>query len=421
MAKGIFARLFGKKENNVNNKKSQPVKKSRVVSNPSPNMSQSKNVLETPPKKTTVHPNMNTTTTTSTTTTSTTLPNNNQKMTPSTPSSNHVTVQQPLNTDKEDHFFSDSKDKLTDISDFINAQGNNDINLHLKNLENLHDRVSYTDSTENDEFMTLSSTTSSSLSLQDALFSHFSNDTRSEISSFSSVYTNTPKIMVQTQRQSPSTTSQYDDSIFDRRFSVADTNSTTTTSNQQYYPTIDDFTHSSSGKDQIVYFEKQFCNMYIEALELLSPKSTQYSPARAFTHFEFIAVKGHSLYPSLNTRTQTLVSFAQYRAGRMLCEAEGSDDDMTEQGLLHLVESSRNGNGRADFILGCYAEQRGDLDRACQLYHKAAMANVLPAKVSFGKNVLFHGGTGQLDDAIYMLEEASSEVTLINHKKSEQV
>ncbi|CAO3619943.1 unnamed protein product [Mucor hiemalis] len=371
MAKGIFARIFGSRGKNTanvtssNNKKPQPVKKSRVVaaveSTPSSAtiMSQKSNLPPTPPPKKN----------------STPTPVNNP--TPLPPNNNNV--QQPTVEKEENsqYFFSDLKDKLTDMNDFINTQGNNDIELYLKNLNNLEDRVSYGEDvniTTNDEFMTLSSSTSSSLSLQDALFSHFSanTDTRSEISAFSSVYS--PKIMIRTQQESPSS-SHYDESLFDRRFSVADTNSTTT-------------------------------------LELLSNTSKTYSPARAFTNFEFIANKGYQAYQTLNERTKTLVSFAQYRAGRMLCEATDDDNNsnMMEQGLLYLLESSQNGNRRADFLLGCYAEQRGEMDHACRMYHRAAMANVLPAKVSFGRTVLFSGVPGfQIDDAIYMLEEASSE------------
>lgn len=424
MAKGIFARIFGSRgknttttastinvtsNNNNNNKKPQPVKKSRVVAavvtTPSSAtiMSQKSNLPPTPPPKTTssVPTNVN-----NSTTSSLPLTNNNNNV-------NNNTVQQPTVEKEENshYFFSDLKDKLTDMNDFINTQGNNDIELYLKNLSNLDDRVSYgedVNTTTNDEFMTLSSSTSSSLSLQDALFSHFSanTDTRSEISAFSSVYS--PKITIRTQQESPSS-SHYDDSLFDRRFSVADTNSTTS---KQYYNTISEFPNTVAEEREAVFFEKQFCNLYLEALELLSNTSKTYSPARAFTNFEFIANKGYQAYQTLNARTKTLVSFAQYRAGRMLCEATDDDNNsnMMEQGLLYLLESSRNGNGRADFLLGCYAEKRGEIDHACRLYHRAAIANILPAKVSFGRTVLFSGVPGfQVDDAIYMLEEASSE------------
>lgn len=380
MAKGIFARFFGviAKNNNkqpTKQRQEQPIKRARIeVTSPTP-----------PPKPQ------------SQSISSITVPAN---------------VQQPI-IDKEDnshYLFSDIKDKLTDMNDFINTRGSNDINLHLQNLNNLKDRVSYKETNTNDEFSTLSSSTSSSLSLQDALFSHFSNtDTQSEISNFSNDY----KIIVGSQKESPSS-SHYDSngSLFDRRFSVADTNSTTS---QTFHNTLTDYTNALvSQENESLHFEKQFCDMYIDALRFLSMTTPEQSPARAFTLFEFIANKGYQEYQKLNSRTKHLVSFAQYRAGRMLYESSTDDDKMKKHGLLYLVESSKNGNARAAFILGFYAERRGEIDHACQLYYQAAMAGILPAKVSFGTVVLFSSDAVsgfKTNDAIYMLEEASSEVT----------
>lgn len=438
MAKGLFARIFGlssSKNNNdatttTNNKKTN-VKKSRVVDSISPTPSTTTVIskksipsfaLPTPPPK-----KINTTTI---------VAIDNIQRTPLSTTNN---IQTPPILDKED-FFSDVKDKLTDMNDFINTQGNNDIDLYLENLNNLQYRVSYevdqqsTYHHHHDEYSTLSSSsgTSSSLSLQDALFSHFSNtDTRSEITTLSSVdFYNSPKIRVRTTTTSASITSQQDnESVFDRRFSVADTNSTSPT----FYNPLNEYPTNYLKEQQegeTLFYEKQFCNMYIDALRFLStPHSTghsspeieqqQSSAARAFTLFEFIANKGYQVYNQLNTRTKYLVSFAQYRVGRMLCESICDDDNLMinkkeqQQGLLYLNESSKNGNARASFILGFYAEQRGELDHACQLYHQAAMAGILIAKVAFGTAVLFKfvSSSFSIHDAIYMLQEASNEVT----------
>ncbi|KAI9268437.1 hypothetical protein EDC94DRAFT_514126 [Helicostylum pulchrum] len=312
----------------------------------------------------------------------------------------------PSSKESSHLFSSDIKEKVTDMNEFIQTQESNQIGLHLKNLNHLNDHVTYKTSSLKDEYSTLASSTSSSLSLQDALFSHFSNlDTRSEISSYSSNYNS--KIIVRAQQQSPSV-SDYDEteSLFDRRFSITDTSSSSSLSDLFNTLVI-------QKEDDALYYQREFCNMYVDGLRFLSTSSPEQSPARAYTLFEFISIKGHQFYSNLNQGTKRLVSFAQYRAGRMLYECSCNDDDDTmtkKQGLLYLQRSAKNGNARASFILGLYAEQIDDVNLACQYYHHAAAADVLPAKVSFGTAVLFRGASNfKANEAINLLEEASSE------------
>jgi hypothetical protein len=357
MAKGIMARFFGGKSKNKN----PPVKKSRVVASTPSDLSIQLN-----------------------------KPSTSRSTTP-TPSTPTPSPQQMLTIEKDDfshYLFSDTKDKLTDMNDFINTTANNDIDLHLKNLDNLSDRVSYQTIRSQDEYLTISSSASSSLSLEDALFSHLStSDTQSEISQ----YSDCPKIAVRTHKRV--------DSLFDRpSYSIADTNS------NQYIDTIPtDLNHDA------LYHDKYFCNLYMDALHHLSNKQDP-SPAQAFLLFELIARQGHQVYSTLSGRAQLLVSFAQYRAGRILCES--ADESGINHGLVYLHQSSKNGNARATFILGYYAECRGDLDYACHLYHQAAIMGILPAKVSFGNCILFkrHVAGFQLNDALAMLDEASQQV-----------
>ncbi|KAG1252474.1 hypothetical protein G6F68_011773 [Rhizopus microsporus] len=162
--------------------------------------------------------------------------------------------------------------------------------------------------------------------------------------------------------------------------------------------------------------ERYFCNMYTQALYYLSPKNKGYSPAHAFHFFETTAVQGNQVYADLNDRTRMLISFAQYRAGRMLYEAEYTEEDDTyghhqQQGLIYLLDSKKNGNAHASYILGVYAQECGDLDRACQLYYEASKAGILDAKVSFGIAVLRRRVCSfQIEDAICALIEASNKV-----------
>jgi hypothetical protein len=357
MAKGMIARFFGGKSKNSQTKNS-PVKKSRVVTDlPEALPSTSRSP---PLKKTyTSSPNI------------VDPPLNQQK--------------QMTHTDKDDYLFSDTKDKLTDMNEFINATTNNDINLYLKNLDNLSDRVSY-QTNQQDEYASISSAASSNLSLQDALFSHLS-DSQSEISH----YSDSPKIAVRTHERV--------DPVFDRpSYSIADTNS------NHYIDTI-----PTNLNDDALYYDKYFCDLYIAALKHLSNLKDP-SPAQAFRLFELVARQGHQIYSKLNKRTQLLVSFAQYRAGRMLCESV--DESGIGLGFMYLLQSSENGNAHAAFILGCYNEKKGELDQACHLYYKAALDGILPAKVSFGNCILFKKQVAQyhINDALLMLDEASQQV-----------
>jgi hypothetical protein len=75
------------------------------------------------------------------------------------------------------------------------------------------------------------------------------------------------------------------------------------------------------------------------------------------------------------------------------------------------LDSKKNGNAHASYILGVYAQECGDLDRACQLYYEASKAGILDAKVSFGIAVLHrHVCSFQIEDAICALIEASNKV-----------
>ncbi|CEG75762.1 hypothetical protein RMATCC62417_10754 [Rhizopus microsporus] len=162
-------------------------------------------------------------------------------------------------------------------------------------------------------------------------------------------------------------------------------------------------------------YERYFCNLYTQALYYLSPLNKGYSPAHAFELFEAIAAHGSQVYQDLNPRTKTLISFAQYRAGRMLYEAEYSEEDdryshHQQQGLIYLCDAQKNGNAHAAYILGIYTQERGNLDQACQLYHEAAMAGLVEAKVSFAITVLYHHvSTFKAEDAIKALIEASNQ------------
>lgn len=369
MAKGIIARFFGGKSK----KKNSPVKKSQIVAEARLDSLAKSSI---PSTSRSPAPLQKTDTNTSTFTT------------PDPPKQHQQIIN--IEDDSSHYLFSDKKDKLTDINDFLNTSTPNDIHLHLQNLDNLPDRVTYETNHSQDEYLTISSAASSNLSLQDALFSHLStSDTQSEISHYSDF----PKIAVRTHKCVSS--------LFDRpSYSIADIN------NDNYADTMP---INLNDEDDAVYYCKYFCKLYMEALYHLGHKQDP-SPAQAFRLFELIARQGHQVYSTLDNRTQLLVSFAQYRAGRMLCESMNESD--RDHGLMYLLQSSKNGNARATFILGCYAERRGDLDHACHLYHQAAIAGILPAKVSFGNCILFKKQVAgyQLQDALTMLDEASQQV-----------
>ncbi|KAI8380437.1 hypothetical protein EDC96DRAFT_434036 [Choanephora cucurbitarum] len=243
----------------------------------------------------------------------------------------------------------------------------------MKNLDRLSDHVSYQRNSINDEYLTISSAASSKLSLQDALFSHLS---MSDCQSEASEYSDFPKIAVHAP--------------FERPISVA--------SSIQLIGPED----TLSIQEEAMHYEKQFCDVYMNALRCLST-----NPLEALQMFEWLARHGRQVYNKLNKRTQDLVSLAQYRTGRMLYESHSSQQE--QEGYTYLIESSQNGHVRATFILGFYAEQKGDLDRACQLYHQAAVLGLLPAKVAFGNILLFKKQINgfQHEDAIRMLDEAS--------------
>lgn len=353
MAKGgIFSRLFGTRTKHNNNKPT-PLKKTtttttttRIESNSRSNSSKSLTVIS-----------------------------NIKKPTLST----HVL--QPVDDSSSNLFFSDVKDKVTNMTEFIQTKENNQTELFLLSRSQLTDGASYHNDPPNDEFLTFASSTSSTLSLQDALFSYL--DTRSEITTFSS---HSYKI------QSPSTENSSSESIFDRRFSIADTISL-----------------SSTQESDAFYFETELCNLFVDGLKALS--TTPPDPCKAFRLFESVSIQGQRFHQEINTRTKTLVGFAQYRAGRTLYESQDATPSRKEEGLGYLRTSSRNGNPRATFILGFYAEQILDFELACQYYYRAAQEGDLLAKVSFGALVLFKNlPSFKTNEAIRMLEFASQKV-----------
>ncbi|KAI8979329.1 hypothetical protein BDF20DRAFT_868925 [Mycotypha africana] len=325
---------------------------------------------------------------------------------------------QILDLDKEDTsqypFLLDTADNMVaNFDGFINTHSkSNDIHLHLKNLSYLEDHVSYFQHTQysQNEFLTISSITSESASsyasLKDSLFSNISLSTQSDIS-FQCSDISIPKIAVRTEPQQHTHAA----TIADQRshFSVADT-----IDDSEYLPMIFEEEEEAVNKTTIIDYERHFCELYIEALRWLSSsQQTKQSPAQAFRQFEWIAYEGSRLFEQLSNRTKQLVSFAQYRVGRMLCESSARNGGM-EQGLVYLLESSKNGNARSTFILGCYAERRGDLDYACSLYYQAAKIGLLSAKVSFGVAVLFkfknqREPTYSIQDALSILTDASNQ------------
>ncbi|KAI8644477.1 hypothetical protein BD408DRAFT_481252 [Parasitella parasitica] len=263
---------------------------------------------------------------------------------------------------------------------FLNSQpANSDIDGHLQDLNSL---MHYKDEHQ-DEYSTISSSTSSYPSLQDALFSHLStSDTQSEITQFSDF----PKIAVRAQsQQGPDRRSLY---------TVADNTDANTC--------LDPYETSGT---------KQLYELYIEALRYLSPKSRDRSPAQAFRLFEFVANQQET-----SSNARYLVAYAQYRAGRMLYEANYTadhhdhDEHIKQQGLKYLLDASKNGITCATFMLGFYAECDGDIEYACNLYYQAAIKGQLLAKVYFGNTVLFKHVDGyQPKDAVLMLTEAANQ------------
>ncbi|EIE75746.1 hypothetical protein RO3G_00450 [Rhizopus delemar RA 99-880] len=257
-----------------------------------------------------------------------------------------------------------------------------------------------------DEYSTISSATgSSNITMEEALFSHISSDSRSEITAYSS-----ESLKIAVRAQSPGRSNPTPSDV--GQYQIVDLEIPERTENIAALPKIIFDQHLSTATKS--NYERYFCNMYTQALYYLSPKNKGYSPAHAFHFFETTAVQGNQVYADLNDRTRMLISFAQYRAGRMLYEAEYTEEDDTyghhqQQGLIYLLDSKKNGNAHASYILGVYAQECGDLDRACQLYYEASKAGILDAKVSFGITVLHrHVRSFQIEDAISALIEASN-------------
>lgn len=277
------------------------------------------------------------------------------------------------------------------MNDFYNIQGtHNDTDAHLNEFHRLLQHKHE----QQDEYLTISSATSSHLSLQDALFSHLStSDTQSEITQFSDF----PKIAVGTQPPQQASPSFDCPDGRNASFSVAD---------DVHQQQVDPYDDAST---------KQLYELYMDALRHLSPKSSlrpTTSPAQAFRLFEYIANQptqdaAHS--------TRYLIAYAQYYTGRMLYEAtleHDQDEFIKQQGLKYLLDASKNGIACATFMLGYYAECDGDIDYACNLYYQAALKGQLLAKVYFGNTVLFRDIQGyQPQDAVLMLKEASQQVT----------
>ncbi|CEP08158.1 hypothetical protein [Parasitella parasitica] len=254
-----------------------------------------------------------------------------------------------------------------------------DIDSHLQGLNNLmrHSNEQH----HQDEYSTISSATSSyHPSLEEALFSHLStSDTLSEITQFSDL----PKIALMRPQSDRGSL-----------YTVSDGSSC-----------LDPYDSSST---------KQLYELYLEALRCLSPNKASSSPAQAFRLFKFIANQQHEA----TSNARRLVAHAQYRAGRMLYEAnyiaDHEDDirqhDIKQQGLKYLLDASKGGVASATFILGFYAECDGDIEYACNLYYQAAIKGQLLAKVYFGNTVLFKHVDGyQPQDAVLMLTEASNQ------------
>ncbi|KAI8988783.1 hypothetical protein BDB01DRAFT_719115 [Pilobolus umbonatus] len=230
-----------------------------------------------------------------------------------------------------------------------------------------------------DEYCTItSSTISSALSLENALFSNISSDIQSEIT----VFSNIPKIEdINVQYQGSTQNGQLSISsnglsspLFDRHIDTP-----------YIVATGSDATHVTDLENQ-KHWEKYLCKLYHQALYHLSPTSaTHTNRVLALDYFLLIAAKGEALYKSLTKQSQVLVSFAQYRAGHMLID----DAHKVEEGMTYLQKSSLNGNNQAKFMLGVYEEQNGNLSNAIELFYQAALTGVVSAKISLARILLF--------------------------------
>ncbi|KAI9268738.1 hypothetical protein BY458DRAFT_511394 [Sporodiniella umbellata] len=309
----------------------------------------------------------------------------------------HSTTEETLwiDTDQRQPLFASPDPTLdeSDMSRFFDLHGD-----HLPSTQYYINEVEkhLSDSIDSiDEYSALSSATSlsSNITLEEALFSHISSDATSEATT--ACTSDRPKIAL-----SHDTSNRHSYHIADLESSLAA--STFTSFNIIFDPSLSP-----------TYDEHYFCHLYTQALYYLSVRNPGYSPAYAFECFETIALQGSKVYPDLNNRTRLLISFAQYRAGRMLYEADyRAEEDRycrhQQQGLVYLLESKKNGNPYASYTLGSYAQEHGDLDRASWLYSLASRDGLVHAKVSFGILVLYRlPNQERLQEAIFALTEAA--------------
>ncbi|KAI9279096.1 hypothetical protein BY458DRAFT_564755 [Sporodiniella umbellata] len=291
-----------------------------------------------------------------------------------------------------------------DMTHFIKTQGDHpQFDDYLKKVKQ---HINNDDQSEYDEYSTVSSLASSAATtMEDALFSHISSDSRTEISNFSSI---NPKIGVRAQLQNNRNSGMEQYSVVDLRPPQNQVFCDTEIKNNGFYST-------AAAENN---YERYFCNMYTQALYYLSPKNQGYSPAYAFQLFKTISNEGSDVYKQLDNPTKKLVALSQYRAGRMLYEAHYSEQDDTynhhqQDALMYLIQSQENGNARATYTMGVYAEECGKVNEACQFYYNAHKAGVLEAKVAFGRIFLLHYVPGfEAEEAIEALNEASNEEQL---------
>ncbi|KAG0763113.1 hypothetical protein G6F57_008151 [Rhizopus arrhizus] len=307
---------------------------------------------------------------------------------------------QPMS--KEPLFFDTNEEgDEPDMSRFIRIQGD-----HPQLDEYLNKANQYSKHEEHDEYQTVSSIASSTnISLEEALFSRISSDSMTEITNFSS---SSPKIAVRAQL--PSNRNSIQSEV--EQYQVVDINSP---QNNNSSNTASKATTGSNLTAVRPGSERYFCNMYTQALYYLSPQNKGYSPAHAFRLLESIAIEGGEVYQQLDDLTKKIVALSQYRAGRMLYEADYTEEDDAynhhqQDALMYLLRSQENGNPLAIYTLGVYAEERGKIKEACQFYYAACKAGVLEGKMAFGRIVLRHNVPGfKLEDAIHALTEASDE------------
>jgi TPR repeat protein len=271
---------------------------------------------------------------------------------------------------------------------FFSIKENDLLNDYMNSFDSLHS-TNYSTCTPNNEYNTLSSISSTShLSLEDALFSYISSDSRSEITNYSA---DTPKIAVQSygsERAGESTTARIIDSLFDSDYQVGSYNDNEATPDAtkhgEFRDTISDMKDLPTNTSQ---WEKYFVELYINACRAASESDNGY--ARAFLTFELISNKGGLIYEKLTDKAKLLVAFAQYRVGAMLYEAKSPEYDTQRLGLLYLNESRKHGNNHASYYLGSVEYHSGNPERAYELFNEAAQNGYLPAMVSFGHYVLF--------------------------------